>query len=180
MNAVTDPPIVSIVGPSGVGKTTLLEKLIPELTGRGYRVGTVKHDVHGFEMDRPGKNSYRHKHAGAQVTIISSPNQIGVLMDVDHDYHLDELRRFFSNMDIVLTEGYKRQRRPKVEVFRPEVHGELLCKADDQLLALVSNVEVDTGAPLFSMDDTKGLADFLIGHFKLIPGLQPRHGESVA
>ena len=96
MKAVTEPPIVSIVGPSGVGKTTLLERLIPELTGRGYRVGTIKHDVHGFEIDQPGKDSWRHKHAGAQVTVISSPNQIGMVMDVDHDHHLEELKRLFE------------------------------------------------------------------------------------
>jgi len=169
MNPVTVPPIVSIVGPSGVGKTTFLEKLIPALTGKGLSVGTVKHDVHGFEMDRPGKDSYRHKRAGAQVSIISSPNQIGMVMDVDHDYQLDELQRFFPNMDIVLTEGYKRQGRPKVEVFRPEVHGDLLCKEDDKLLALVSNVEVDVGVPRFTLDDSRGLADFLIARFKLVP-----------
>ncbi len=178
MNTVTHPPIVSIVGPSGVGKTTLLEKLIPELVGRGYRVGTVKHDVHGFEIDQPGKDSYRHKHAGAQVAIISSPKQIGIVMNVDHDYHLDELERFLSHMDIVLTEGYKRQGKPKVEVFRPEVHGEILCKADDQLLALVSNVEVDSWVPRFSLDDAKGLADFLISHFGLVPYLNPMHRQS--
>lgn len=180
MNNVIYPPIVSIVGPSGVGKTTLMEKLIPELSGRGYRVGTVKHDVHGFEMDRPGKDSYRHKHAGAEVTIISSPKQIGMVMDVGHDYHLDELKKFLLNMDIVLTEGYKREGRPKVEVFRPEVHGELLCKGEDQLIALVSNVPVDSGVPRFSMNDVKGLADFLTAYFKLIPDVQARHWESAS
>ncbi len=179
MNVRTDPPIVSIVGPSGVGKTTLLEKLIPELAGRGYRVGTIKHDVHGFEMDRPGKDSYRHKHAGAQMTVISSPNKIGIVMDVDHDYRLDELQKFFSHMDVVLTEGYKREGRPKIEVFRPEIHGELLCKSDDPLIAVVSPVEVDPGVPRFSMDDAKGLADFLIGHFGLIPHFGTQHREGV-
>jgi molybdopterin-guanine dinucleotide biosynthesis protein B len=169
MKTVADPVIVSIVGPSGVGKTTLLEKLIPELTGQGLKVGTVKHDVHGFEMDRPGKDSFRHKHAGAQVTVISSPNQIGIVMDVDHDHPPDELGMFFSEMDIVLTEGYKRQRRPKVEVFRPEVNKELLCEGDDQLIAIVSSVAVNVEIPRFFMDDTKGLADFLIGHFNLVP-----------
>ena len=181
MKAVTEPPIVSIVGPSGVGKTTLLERLIPELTGRGYRVGTIKHDVHGFEIDRPGKDSWRHKHAGAQVTVISSPNQIGMVMDVDHDHHLEELKRFLLQMDIILTEGYKRGGSPKVEVFRPEVHGELLCKGEDQLVALVSNVAVDTaGPPRFSMDDIKGLADFLIAYFRLIPDVKAGHWETAS
>ena len=101
-----DPPIVCIVGSSGAGKTTLLEKLIPELTCRGIKVGTVKHDVHGFEIDKPGKDSYRHKQAGAVVTIISSPKRIGMVMDTDHDLDLGELLPFYSGVDIVLTEGY--------------------------------------------------------------------------
>ncbi|HUU81381.1 MAG TPA: molybdopterin-guanine dinucleotide biosynthesis protein B, partial [Acidobacteriota bacterium] len=91
MKTVKNLPIVLFVGSSGSGKTTLLEKLIPELTRRGLRVGTIKHDVHGFEMDQPGKDSWRHKHAGALASIISSPHQIGEVMDVDHDHSLDEL-----------------------------------------------------------------------------------------
>ncbi len=75
------PPLVSIVGNSGAGKTTLLEKLIAAVTQRGFRVGTIKHDVHGFEMDKPGKDSWRHKQAGAVTTLISSPKRIGMVMD---------------------------------------------------------------------------------------------------
>nr|NIR17513.1 molybdopterin-guanine dinucleotide biosynthesis protein B [Desulfobacterales bacterium]NIW15817.1 molybdopterin-guanine dinucleotide biosynthesis protein B [Candidatus Bathyarchaeota archaeon] len=112
-----NPAIVSIVGKSGSGKTTLLEKLIPELTGMGLKVGTIKHDVHGFEIDHPGKDSWRHKQAGSRITIISSPQRIGMVMDVDHDHTLDELASFFSGVDIILTEGYKRENKPKIEIF---------------------------------------------------------------
>lgn len=167
------PPIVSIVGFSGAGKTTLLEKLIRELSGRGYRVGTVKHDVHGFEMDRPGKDSWRHKQAGAVATIIASPQRIGMVMDVDHDHDPDELRRFFQDLDVVFTEGYKRGDKPKVEIFRAGLRDEPLCHNDDHLIALVTDTEVDLRVPRFSLEDIQGLADFLTSRFHLRRGGPP-------
>jgi molybdopterin-guanine dinucleotide biosynthesis protein B len=157
------PPIISLVGSSGSGKTTLMEKLIPELIRKGFRVGSIKHDVHGFEMDKPGKDSWRHKQAGAAVSIISSPSQIGMVMDVDHDHHPDELSSLLSGVDIILTEGYKKKGRVKVEVFRPDGPGqELLCINDEHLIALVSDIPIDIGVPRFSLNDIDGLANFLI------------------
>ena len=85
------PPIVSVVGYSGSGKTTFIVKLVPELTRRGIRVGTIKHDVHGFEMDREGKDSYRHKKAGARISVISSPQKVGMVRDVDRERTVAEL-----------------------------------------------------------------------------------------
>ena len=171
----TEPPIISFVGSSGAGKTTLIEKLIPELMRRGFRVGTIKHDVHRFEMDRPGKDSWRHKHAGASAAIISSPYQIGMVMDVDHDHRLDELVPLLYCVDIILAEGYRREARPRLEVFRPEIHGEPLCKHDKHLVALISNAPVDLGVPRFSMDDIEGLADFLINCFNLVESYEKLH-----
>ncbi|MBC8420296.1 MAG: molybdopterin-guanine dinucleotide biosynthesis protein B [Desulfobacterales bacterium] len=174
MKGVTDPPIVSVVGFSGAGKTTLLEKLIHELADRGYRVGSIKHDVHGFEMDKPGKDSWRHKHAGASTTVLSSPHQIGMVMDVDHDHDPDELKKFFRNVDIILTEGYKQGDKPKLEVFRHGVHEEPLCRNDDRLIALISDTHVELGVPHFLLNDIKGIADFLISNFNLVPGVGHR------
>jgi molybdopterin-guanine dinucleotide biosynthesis protein B len=154
-------PLIAVVGRSGAGKTTLLEKLIRELKQRGFRIGTVKHDVHGFDMDKPGKDTWRHKKAGAVMTLISSPYQIGMVKDVDHDHGLDELLPLFKDVDLILVEGYKRSTKPKIEIFRPEVHDEPLCRADDQLIALVSDMALDLGVPRFSLDDTSGLAEFL-------------------
>lgn len=161
------PPIVSIVGKSDSGKTTVIEKLIPELNKRGLRVGTIKHDVHGFEIDYPGKDSWRHKEAGSVTTIISSPQRIGMVMEVDHDYSLDELTPFLSGVDIILTEGYKRENKPKVEIFRPEVHKEPLSIGDENLIALITDSDFDLGVPRFATEDVKGLASFLISHFRL-------------
>jgi molybdopterin-guanine dinucleotide biosynthesis protein B len=158
------------VGYSGAGKTTLMEKLIGELTRRGYRVGSIKHDVHGFEMDKPGKDSWRHKQAGACTTVISSPFQIGMVMDVDHDHSPDELRKFFTHVNVILTEGYKKQNRPKVEIFRSEVHDAPLCRNDDNIVAVMSDVPVGLKVPRFSLEDVAGLVDFLVERFELDNG----------
>ncbi len=169
VKSLSDLPIVSVVGFSGSGKTTFIEKLIPRLTIRNIRVGTLKHDVHGFEMDKPGKDSWRHKHAGAVVSVISSPGQIGMVKDVDHDYNPDELKWLFKGAQIILAEGYKRQNRPKLEVFRPEIREEPFCAGDKALIALISDVPVDLGVPRFSLDDAEGVSEFLISYFKLLP-----------
>ena len=161
------PPVVSVVGYSGSGKTTLLEKLISGLKDRGYSVGTIKHDVHGFEMDRPGKDSWRHKKAGASVTIISSPYQIGMVRDVDHDHRPEELMMLLPDMDIILTEGYKKENLPKLEVFRSQIHKAPLFKGDKTLLALISDEPIDLGVPRFSSDDVQSMVDFLIKYFNL-------------
>jgi molybdopterin-guanine dinucleotide biosynthesis protein MobB len=174
------PPVVSVVGWSRVGKTTLLERLIPELRRRGFRVGTIKHHNHNFELDRPGKDSWRHKQAGASISVISSPYQIGMVMDVDHDCTLNELLGLFSGVDIVLTEGYKQGHAPKMEVFRSEIHKEPLCRNDKDLVALVSDTDVDMGVPRFSPYDAEGLANFLIKRFRLSPAILTSQREAAS
>lgn len=165
----TDPPLIAVVGNSGSGKTTFIEKLIPELTSRGLKVGSIKHDVHGFEMDKPGKDSWRHKHAGASTTIISSPYQIGMVMDVEYDHRPDELLSLFNGLDIILTEGYKGSSIPKLEIFRAEITTEPLCKNDEKLLAFITDANVDLNVPVFSTKAVKNVADFLIKQFNLLP-----------
>lgn len=165
----TPPPIICIVGNSGLGKTTFIEKLIPELKQRGLRVGTLKHDVHGFEMDKPGKDSWRHKQAGASTTIISSPQQIGIVMDADHDHKPDELLPLFHGMDIILAEGFKSANKPKLEIFRAEITRKPLRKDDKFLLAIISDSSIDIDVPKFSTKDIKKVADFLLNYFSLSP-----------
>ena len=173
-------PVVSVVGYSGSGKTTLLEKLIAELKNRGYAVGTIKHDVHGFEMDKPGKDSWRHKKAGASATIISSPYQIGMVRDVEHDHSPEELMALLPDMDIILTEGYKQENLPKLEVFRSEVHKAPLCKGDKSLLALISDDPIDLGVPRFSPGDGQKMVDFLIKHFNLAKAAALTHTKAAS
>lgn len=166
-------PIVSIVGKSDSGKTTLIEKLVPELTRRGYRVATVKHDVHGFEVDREGKDSWRHKQAGAHTVVISSTHKVALIRDVEKDLTLDEIReKLIQDVDLILSEGYKKDVQPKIEVFRKEQHQQLLCTQEDQLVAVSSNQKFDIDVPCFDLEDTKGLADFLEKKF-LTQATQP-------
>jgi molybdopterin-guanine dinucleotide biosynthesis protein B len=163
----TIPPVVSIVGYSGSGKTTLIEKLISALKQRGLRVGTIKHDVHGFEMDRPGKDSWRHKQAGASATIITSPRQIGMVMGADHDHHPMELLPLMAGMDIVIVEGFKKANLPKIEVFRSENGKPPACRGDKNLIAVVSNTSLDWGVPRYTDDDVEILTDVIIQKFGL-------------
>lgn len=155
-------PIVSIVGKSDSGKTTLIEKLLPELTKKGYRIATVKHDTHGFEMDREGKDSWRHKQAGAYSVVVSSPKKVALIRDVEKDLNLDEIReKFIHDVDLIITEGYKKDIQPKIEIFRKEKHENLLCHEDDNLIAVVTNKRFDIKVPQFDLEDIPGLANFI-------------------
>ena len=159
-------PIVSIVGKSDSGKTTLLERLIAELSRRGYKVASIKHDVHDFEIDKEGKDSWRHKKAGATTTIISSPHRVAVISDTDRDYRLSELReRFILEEDIILSEGYYRDEHPKIEVSREEGPHQLLCINDKSLIAVASKHTTELSVPWFNLDNTKGIVDFIEDRF---------------
>jgi molybdopterin-guanine dinucleotide biosynthesis protein MobB len=157
--------VLITAGKSGSGKTTVLEKLIPELKKRRLRVGTIKHHHADFEMDVPGKDSWRHKKAGAVKTVISSPNRIGIVMDVDHDHSPEELAHFLTGVDIILVEGFKGESLPKVEIFRKGVHKSPICANDKNLIAMVTDAEIEVDVPKYGLDDMKGLADLIAAHF---------------
>ncbi|HWJ04134.1 MAG TPA: molybdopterin-guanine dinucleotide biosynthesis protein B [Verrucomicrobiae bacterium] len=151
-------PVISVVGKSDVGKTTLLEKLIRELKSRGYKVATVKHDVHGFDIDVPGKDTWRHAQAGSDVVVISSPAKLAMISRTEEELSLDEVCARVTGVDLIITEGYKRANKPKIEVFRRGVYDELLC-APEELIALATDVEFDLGVPCYGLDDAAGLVD---------------------
>lgn len=159
-------PMVSVVGTSNSGKTTLIEKLIAELVRRGYRVATIKHNLHGFSIDHPGKDSWRHKRAGAKMTILASPTQVAVVEDVSRDQTFEELAaRYVHDVDLILTEGHKRNPHPKIEVWRAVQQRELLSKPEDGLIAVASDRPLDAGVPCLDIDDAGGLADLIVSQF---------------
>lgn len=160
-------PVVSIVGNSRAGKTTLIERLLPVLKARGWRVGTIKHDVHGFEMDHEGKDTWRHQRAGADAVCISSPDKLALIRKVEAEYSLDRLEAEIlkGGLDLILTEGYKREDKPKVEVFRSTECDGPVCAGDPTLIAVVSDVPLEHGVPCFHMEDAEALASFLEERF---------------
>ncbi len=155
-------PIVSVVGKSDAGKTTLLEKLIPELKRRGYRVATIKHDAHHFEIDHPGKDSYRHFHAGADWTLIGSPDKLALVRRLDRELTLDELAAQISGVDLILTEGYQREAPAgrRIEVSRRAHTTELICRPEE-LLAIAADYPIEWGVPVYELDDAAGLVDLI-------------------
>ncbi len=159
-------PIVSIVGKSDSGKTTLIEKMIPELNRRGYQVATIKHNIHGFDIDHEGKDSWRHKRAGAHTVVIASRRSVAFIEDVEKDYSITELKnRYIKNVDIILVEGYKGNPHPKIEVNRAEMKQELLCGKDDNLIAIVSDRKLDIDVPSLDMNDISGIVDIIEERF---------------
>lgn len=164
-------PVVSIVAKSGTGKTTLVEKLIRILTGRGYRVGALKHDAHRFEMDHEGKDSWRMTQAGAATTVITSPAKIAMIrMNRDEkEPPLEQtLEDLFADVDIVLTEGFKKSGMPKIEVNRQARSEKLLCRGDEfdpTLIAVASDRVLELDVPVFDLNDAEGICDFIVARF---------------
>jgi molybdopterin-guanine dinucleotide biosynthesis protein B len=160
-------PVISFIGKSNSGKTTFIEKLIPELTKRGFKVGTIKHDTqHGLDIDREGKDSFRHKKAGAATTILSSPKRLAVIKDVEEDLPLEELcLKYGDGVDIILAEGYKKGEHPKIEVTTEKSDSELFCSHDKKIVALVSDNAYNISLPIFRRSDAAGAADFIIKRY---------------
>ncbi len=153
-------PVISMVGKSGVGKTTALVRVIRELKRRGYRIGTVKHDIHGFEMDKPGKDSWRHAEAGSDAVVISGPRKMALIRKTHGEMELDDIVELMGNVDLVITEGYKRGNKPKIEVSRKELGTELLCKPEE-LICIMADYSVDMPVPQFDLEDAAGVVDLL-------------------
>lgn len=163
--------VISIVGRSSSGKTTLLESLIGELKQRGYNLATIKHSVSGFDLDRPGKDSWRLTEAGSGAVVLSSPQKVALIKSVNREATLEELLYLIGgDFDLVLTEGFKGSNTPKIEVHRKELGG-LLC-SPEELFALVTDEPLDIAVPQFSPGEVEALVDLVQEKF-----LTPRELE---
>lgn len=166
---LSPPPVVTLVARSGTGKTTLLVKLIAEMTARGWTVGALKHDAHKFEIDHEGKDSWKMAAAGAAVTAISSPAKTAVIQRHELEPQFEQLLTpFIGKVDILLTEGFKRSSLPKIEAHRQELEQPLLCRGeydDPSLVAVASNAELQLDVPCFDLNDALRLTDFIEERF---------------
>ncbi len=153
--------IVSIAGKSNSGKTTLLEKLIFELNSRGYKIGSVKHTHDGFDFDKKGKDSWRHKKAGATATLVVTDTKIALVKEDTRSY-IEKMETFLGDTDLILAEGFKKQPLKKIEIFRTgSDHKEPMCMEDPNLIAFVTDSGHRPRVPVFGLDDVQGIASFI-------------------
>jgi molybdopterin-guanine dinucleotide biosynthesis protein MobB len=163
--AVKNPHAIAIVGNSGAGKTTLLERLIPALKGKGFRVGVVKHDAHRFDIDHPGKDSHRLTTAGADTMVITSASMLAMVKRHAASPPVEELlERYFSDVDLLLVEGFRGSSLPKIEVHRKEFRSALICRGernDPALSAVASDEPLDLDVPVLDLNDPGAIAEFI-------------------
>ena len=156
----TEKPVLCVVAESGTGKTTYLERLIPELKGRGIRLGVVKHDAHRLEIDVPGKDSWRITQAGADVVALSGPEKTAIIEQHEQPMSLNTLVGRMSGVDLILTEGYKRGFKPKIELYRAALGRAALC-TDSELLAVVSDDNPAREVPVLPFAAIAAMADLI-------------------
>ncbi|WP_425043221.1 bifunctional molybdopterin-guanine dinucleotide biosynthesis adaptor protein MobB/molybdopterin molybdotransferase MoeA [Primorskyibacter sp. S87] len=173
--------IYGVTGWKNNGKTGLMERLVAELTSRGLRVSTVKHAHHAFDVDQPGRDSHRHRIAGASEVLLASRQRVALMQELraDPEPSLDELLLRLSPADLVLVEGYKREGHPKIEAHRAEAGTELIAPTDPLIRAVASDVQIDLDRPVFDLDDTVTIADFILQEVGLAPS-SPLSSEGTA
>ena len=167
--------VIGLAGWSGSGKTTLVCKLIPELTGRGHKVSTMKHAHHAFDVDKPGKDSYQHREAGATEVLITSGKRWALMHELRDEAEPEwrDLIGHMSQVDLLIIEGFKRQKQDKIEVFRREVGKPLLATEMEEVVAILSDgpvpeaAEIRGGLPVIDLNDIPAIADFVEKHCEL-------------
>ena len=160
---------LGIAGYSGSGKTTLIEKVIPVLVREGLRVSLIKHAHHEFDVDQPGKDSYRHRHAGCSEVLVSSSKRWALMHELRGaaEPSLDDQLAQLSPCDLVIVEGYKSEPIPKVEVHRRASHTPLLYPQDPHVVAVATDEPLDTALPQLSVDDAEAVARFIVQYLGL-------------
>lgn len=158
--------IFGFAGYSGAGKTTLIEQLIPRFVQAGLRVSLIKHAHHAFDIDKPGKDSYRHREAGATEVLVTSDRRWVMMHELRDEVQpsLDEQLARFAPCDLVLVEGFKRAAIPKLEVFRPSFERPLLHPDDANIVAIAADAPVETTLPLLDLNNPDEIAEFIIKH----------------
>ncbi len=161
--------IYGVTGWKNNGKTGLMERLVREITARGFTVSTVKHAHHTFDVDHKGKDSHRHRMAGATEVLLASRNRWALMheMQGEEEESLQSLLTRISPVDLVLIEGYKRDKHPKIEAFRSVTGNDLIATADETIRAVASDTELDLDRPVFDLNDTAAIADFILGEVGL-------------
>ena len=161
--------VFGFAGWSGSGKTTLIEKLIPRFTQRGLRVALIKHAHHSFDVDHPGKDSYRHRLAGAAEVLVTSSRRWVLMHELrgTQEPSFEEQVKHLSPCDLLIVEGFKYAPIPKLEVWRAVTGEALLHPRDPHIVAVVSDTKVETKLPLLDLNDAAGIADFILNHLKL-------------
>ena len=170
MSAAKPMRVLGLAGWSGSGKTTLVTRLLPEFTRHGITVSTVKHAHHSFDVDQPGKDSWRHREAGASEVMIASERRWALV----HEHRgapeppLDALIAKMAPVDLLLVEGFKRAAHDKLEIHRVALGKPLLCRDDPHVVAVASDVAIpDLPVPLLALDDVAGIARFILDHCRL-------------
>lgn len=169
--------VLGLAGWSGSGKTTLARKLIPALLSRGYRVSTIKHAHHNFDIDTPGKDSYEHREAGATEVLVSSAKRWALIHELREESEptIAELLAKLAPADLVLVEGFKKENHDKLEVFRRDLGKPLLAAEDPAIVAVLSDGQVpETDKPVLPLNDISAIADFVGIHCGLAGGARRR------
>lgn len=164
--------VYGVVGWKNAGKTTLMERLVTEITGRGLTVSTIKHAHHAFDVDTPGKDSYRHRAAGASEVLVASGARWALMAELREaeEPPLSALLDKLSPVDLVLVEGYKRDGHPKIEAHRAATGASLIASDDPTVRAVATNDAVDVDRPLLALDDAPAIADFILADLGLAGG----------
>lgn len=161
--------VYGVVGWKNAGKTGLMERLVTEITGRGISVSTVKHAHHSFDVDHPGKDSHRHRVAGATEVLLASRNRFALMHELRDEAEpaLSTLLQKLAPVDLVLIEGYKRDSHPKIEAHRAVTGNPLIAPGDPTVRAVASDTPLDLDRPVFYLNDTAAIADFILSEVGL-------------
>ena len=161
--------IFGVTGWKNSGKTGLMERLITEFTARGLSVSSIKHAHHSFDIDHPGRDSYRHRDAGARQVLLASRNRWALMHELrdEDEPSLGDLLKQLSHVDLVLIEGYKRDRHPKIEAHRKETGQPLIAPEDETIVAVASDTSVTIDRPVLDLNDTALIANFIAQYLEL-------------